>query len=52
MLRSTLLVVAALTLVLLPGRASAQPKHYALESLDGLGLHNVVAEPATLQGLW
>jgi hypothetical protein len=50
MLRSTLLVVAALTLVLLPGRAIAQPKHYALESLDGLGLHNVAAEPATLQG--
>jgi hypothetical protein len=48
--RSTLLVVAALTLLLLPGRGIAQPKHYALESLEGLGLHNVTAEPATLQG--
>lgn len=50
MLRSTLLVVAALTFVLLPWTAIAQPKHYALESLDGLGLHNVAAEPVTLQG--
>ena len=50
MLRSTLLVVAALTWVLLPGRASAQARHFPLESLEGLGLHNVAAEPATLQG--
>jgi len=50
MVRSTLLVVTALTLLLLPGRGIAQPKHYALESLEGLGLHNVAAEPATLQG--
>jgi len=50
MLRSALLVVAALTFVLLPDRASAQARHYALESPDGLGLHNVAAEPATLQG--
>ncbi len=39
MVRSTLLVVTALTLLLLPGRGIAQPKHYALESLEGLGLH-------------
>jgi len=51
MLRSTLLLdVAALTFVLLPGRASAQARHLPLESPDGLGLHNVAAEPATLQG--
>jgi hypothetical protein len=50
MLRCTLLVVAVLTFVLLPDRASAQARHYALESPDGLGLHNVAAEPATLQG--
>jgi hypothetical protein len=28
----------------------AQAKRYSLESPDGLGLHNVTAEPATLQG--
>jgi hypothetical protein len=48
--RSTLLTLTASTVLLLPWTATAQPKHYALESLDGLGLHNVAAEPVTLQG--
>src|SRR6186713_10422 len=30
--------------------AQAQPKIFALESIAGLRLHNVKAEPATLQG--
>lgn len=50
MFNSTLLAVAAAAVLLLPGRAVAQVKHYALESADGLGLHNVTAEPATLHG--
>jgi hypothetical protein len=32
------------------GRAPAQPKTFTLESAQGLKLHNVTAEPATLQG--
>jgi hypothetical protein len=35
---------------LVPGRASAQAKVYPLESVEGLKLHNVAAEPASLQG--
>ncbi|HVH67331.1 MAG TPA: hypothetical protein VM716_05645 [Gemmatimonadales bacterium] len=34
----------------LPALAEAQSKQYPLESPAGLRLHNVVAEPATLQG--
>jgi hypothetical protein len=49
MTRSIVLVLAALTLFQ-PGGASAQAKQYPLESVDGLRLHNVTAEPATLQG--
>ena len=37
-------------LLVLPAAASAQSKSYALESADGLRLHNVAAEPATLEG--
>ena len=36
--------------LLLPGMAAAQPRHYALESADGLRLQNVAAVPATLGG--
>jgi hypothetical protein len=39
-------VVALSSLVL----AQGQPKTFALESIAGLRLHNVAAEPATLQG--
>lgn len=49
MTRSTALVLTGLILFL-PGGASAQAKQYPLESVDGLRLHNVTAEPATLQG--
>lgn len=48
--RSTLLTVTASAALLLPGPASAQAKRHPLESVEGLRLHNVTAEPATLQG--
>lgn len=40
------LLVALLT----PGVATAQTKHYALESVEGLGLHNVTADAVTHEG--
>jgi len=43
--------VAAVSLGLafaVPGELFAQERSYALESADGLKLHNVVAAPATL----
>ena len=50
MFNVTLAAVTITVLLLLPGRAVAQTKHYPLEAADGLVLHNVSAEPATLQG--
>jgi hypothetical protein len=50
MTRSTLLALASAATLLLPGAASAQAKHYLFESIGGLRLHNVTADPATLQG--
>ena len=47
---STLLAFTTTATLLLPGAASAQAKHYPLESVDGLRLHNVAAEPVMLQG--
>jgi hypothetical protein len=47
---STLLALTASAVLLVPWTATAQPRHYALESPDGLGLLNVTAEPATLHG--
>jgi hypothetical protein len=47
--RSTILVLVSTAMLLLPGGASAQAKRYPLESVDGLRLHNVTAEPAVLQ---
>src|SRR2546425_8147313 len=47
---STLLALTTTATLLLPGAASAQVKNYPLESVDGLRLHDVTAEPATLQG--
>jgi hypothetical protein len=47
--RFTLLVVATAALPL-PAVSLAQAKQYALESTSGLRLHNVVAEPAVLEG--
>jgi hypothetical protein len=46
----TLLTVAISVGLLVPGTAARQRKHYPLESTAGLRLHNVAAEPATLQG--
>jgi hypothetical protein len=44
-------VLASTGLALLaPGAVPAQERTYGLESADGLRLHNVSAEPATLQG--
>jgi len=40
----------AFGLLLVTAPASAQTKTYALESAEGLRLHNVGAEPATLEG--
>jgi len=48
--RSTLLVLTTIATLLLPGAASAQAKRYPLESVEGLGFHNVTAEPSVLQG--
>ena len=48
--RSLLLTLAAGGVLLVAETATAQPKHYPLETLGGLGLHNIAAEPATLNG--
>jgi hypothetical protein len=44
------LLALATTLTLLRGDASAQARHYPLESTAGLRLVNATAEPATLDG--
>lgn len=49
-MHAALLVLTALAFLLRPEAATAQPKHYPLESVTGLALHNVAAEPVTLQG--
>src|ERR671912_350814 len=46
----TVLVLATIAMLLVPGAASAQAKRYPLESVERLRLHNVTAEPAMLQG--
>ena len=48
MTRSTRPALAASAALLLPGIAAGQARHYPLESMDGLRLHNVAAEPAVL----
>src|SRR5205809_7058928 len=47
---STMLALTTTATLLLSGAASAQSRHYPLESVNSLRLHNVTAEPATLQG--
>lgn len=47
---STLLALTTAAMLWPAGAASAQPKQYPLVSIGGLRLHNVTAEPATLQG--
>jgi hypothetical protein len=49
MKRSTLLIVAAGVALGPASMPSAQARRYALESTQGLKLHNVTAEPAVLQ---
>ena len=46
----TLLILAAAATLLMPPAASAQVRRYALESTEGLRLHNVTAQAALLQG--
>ena len=43
-------LLAAAAVLLLPGLASAQSQQYPLEAADRLRLHNVTAQPATLDG--
>jgi hypothetical protein len=45
-----LALTAAAATLLQPGGALAQAKHYPLESVAGLRLNNVTAEPVTLHG--
>ena len=45
---STLLIVTATAASL--RTAAAQDRRYPLETLEGLRLHNVAAEPAALEG--
>jgi hypothetical protein len=49
-IKCTLLTVAIGLGLLAPGTAARQAKHYPLDSTVGLRLHNVAAQPATLQG--
>ena len=44
------LALMSSAVLLVSGVAAAQSKQYPLESVNGLRLHNVSAEPATLQG--
>jgi hypothetical protein len=44
------LALVATVALLIPGPAAGQAKQFALESAQGLRLHNVAAEPATLEG--
>jgi hypothetical protein len=46
----TVLVLATIATLLVPGAAPAQAKRYPLQSVERLRLHNVTAEPAMLQG--
>jgi hypothetical protein len=48
--RYQLFVFTAIAAIVSSTTASAQTRRYALESTSGLRLHNVVAEPAVLQG--
>ena len=48
--KSASLAFAITVPLLLPQTSGGRARHYALESADGLRLHNVAAEPAVLQG--
>ena len=49
-MHSMIIVITVAVVLFASGPASAQVKSYALDSVDGLVLHNVAAEPVTLQG--
>jgi hypothetical protein len=50
MTRSAVIVLAGIVSAVISDVGAAQGKRYALESTQGLRLHNVVAKSATLQG--
>ena len=50
MTRPALLVLSTALTLLLPTATPAQVRSYPLETVDGLRLHNVAAEPVVLQG--
>lgn len=50
MIRSLVRMLVGVLALCLPDLASAQTKGYALESAQGLRLHNVIAQPATHKG--
>lgn len=50
MKRCLTIIIAAMATVLVPGPSSAQTKRYALETAQGLQLHDAVAKPVTLKG--
>jgi hypothetical protein len=50
MIRSMVGALVGVWSVFLPSPASAQAKHYPLESVEGLRPHNVVAVPVTYKG--
>jgi uncharacterized protein (TIGR03435 family) len=50
MIRSVARVVVGFLPIVLPELASAQVRRYALESAEGLRLHNVIAQPVTHNG--
>jgi hypothetical protein len=49
-LQSTLLALAVLATLASARSGSAQERQYPLEATDGVRLHNVAAQPATLTG--
>jgi hypothetical protein len=50
MIRSMVRMLVAVSAVCLPSVAPAQAKHFPLESVDGLRLHNVVVQAVTHKG--
>jgi hypothetical protein len=50
MFKATMVAVSAAVLLAFQVRTSAQVWHHSLESIEGLTLHNVTAEPVALQG--
>jgi hypothetical protein len=49
-MRSELLAAVTSVVLIVPGTVAPMPKHYPLETIAGLHLQSVTAEPAVLQG--